>query len=135
MKQIDSNSISKLLVFTRLFSFFHFVVDVPDYCKAHPYDVLPDPFNCGQYFNCSTGATIMVRSRTSNSIGVFRMECTYPALFDSSSRQCKHFENVQCENRPEPQAPCKYRFVILVLSCFCNKYNYYIKSIFYSKLS
>lgn len=96
--------------------FLNFVVDVPDYCKAHPDDVLPDPFNCGQYFNCSIEDTIMLRSRTPNSIGVFRMECTYPALFESSSRQCKHFENVQCENRPEPQAPCKYIICLVSLN-------------------
>lgn len=101
--------------------FLNFVVDVPDYCKAHPDDVLPDPFNCGQYFNCSIEDTIMLRSRTPNSIGVFRMECTYPALFESSSRQCKHFENVQCENRPEPQAPCKYIICLVSL----NFFNYF----------
>lgn len=111
--------------------FLNFVVDVPDYCKAHPDDVLPDPFNCGQYFNCSIEDTIMLRSRTPNSIGVFRMECTYPALFESSSRQCKHFENVQCENRPEPQAPCKYIICLASL----NFFNYYknINSSLYSK--
>lgn len=101
--------------------FLNFVVDVPDYCKAHPDDVLPDPFNCGQYFNCSIEDTIMLRSRTPNSIGVFRMECTYPALFESSSRQCKHFENVECENRPEPQAPCKYIICLVSL----NFFNYF----------
>lgn len=130
-KKSDANCKFHFQTVYKMVFFLNFVVDVPDYCKAHPDDVLPDPFNCGQYFNCSIEDTIMLRSRTPNSIGVFRMECTYPALFESSSRQCKHFENVQCENRPEPQAPCKYIICLVSL----NFFNYFknINSSLYSK--
>ncbi|XP_062568375.1 uncharacterized protein LOC134230562, partial [Saccostrea cucullata] len=83
-------------------------VDVPDYCKAHLSDILPNPYNCGQYFNCSTGITSTLQSQTPRSLELFKMECSYPDLFDSSSSKCGHFEIVACRGRPEPQAPCQY---------------------------
>ena len=35
-------------------------------------------------------------------------ECTYPDLFSRVTMKCDRFEQVDCDHRPEPQAPCEY---------------------------
>ena len=99
-----------LIGFDRLYcAFMNFIVDVPDYCQAHPTDVLPDPNNCAHYFNCSDRSSSMVtRAANQNSVpGNYRKECKYPQLFGMTKKRCRNFENVTCGNRTEPQAPCK----------------------------
>ena len=79
--------------------YFAFVTDtIPEYCKAHPTAVLPKGDNCGHYYNCSVGLTRYGRNV---------MECPYPDLFSSLTRQCERFTSVECKDRPEHQAPCK----------------------------
>nr|XP_022322146.1 uncharacterized protein LOC111123822 isoform X3 [Crassostrea virginica] len=84
-------------------------VDVPDYCKANPNKIISDPYNCAQYFNCSLGMSNLLMAKKAISLELFRTECAYPSLFEIGSSQCKHFEDVVCKSRPEPQAPCQYK--------------------------
>ena len=37
-------------------------------------------------------------------------ECKYPDLFSTITSRCESFIKVNCETRPEPQAPCKYMY-------------------------
>lgn len=81
-----------------IFFLIIYTVDIPDYCQVHLDAVLPDPANCGHFFNCR-----YLTSHRSLEIS----ECQYPDLFSVTTRKCEPFTNVQCQNRYEPQAPCK----------------------------
>ena len=70
-------------------------VDIPEYCKVHPEQVLEHKDNCAMYFNCSTKKND------------FQFECKYPDLYSVGTMQCEEFTSVVCDQRPEPQAPCK----------------------------
>ncbi|XP_062607658.1 uncharacterized protein LOC134269470 [Saccostrea cucullata] len=87
-------------------------VDVPDFCAVHPLDIVPALDNCARYFNCSAvnaAPPSLIKARNlANSAVVDQMECSYPALFDVSSGDCRNFTSVTCDRRPEPQAPCEY---------------------------
>lgn len=92
------------------------LVDVPDYCAVHPADILPAPDNCAHYYNCSAinaalPPRMISRKLMSGVLDAHEMECTYPDLFDVSSRSCRNFTTVTCKSRPEPQAPCKNFFI------------------------
>ena len=54
--------------------------------------------NCAKYYNCSKGMVA----------GQYVEECPYPDLFSIGSKKCDKFENVSCQNRTEPMAPCTY---------------------------
>lgn len=82
-------------------------VDVPDYCKANPTDVLPDPDNCAHFFDCSNRTTATHRAAYIVTPQSLSQECTYPDLFDANTRQCMLFTSVNCQTRPEPMAPCE----------------------------
>lgn len=71
--------------------------EVPDFCKANPTAVIPSLTNCAEFYNCSDGNKAH--------------ECQYPDLFSKISHKCENFTGVQCNNRTEPQAPCKYEFL------------------------
>ena len=73
-----------------------FTVDAPDFCTAHQGEIIENPDNCAMYFNCSKQGSDL------------NMECTYPELFDTSTKMCIRFEQVDCQSRPEPMAPCKF---------------------------
>ena len=64
------------------------------YCRKHPTDKIPNMKNCAKYEDCSN------QQDTSS-------ECTYPDLFSTVTGKCENFTTVNCEKRPEPQAPCK----------------------------
>lgn len=82
--------------------FFYFSVDVKNYCKANPLDILPDPDNCSHYYNCTQVNLSTVTTST---------ECAYPDLFSPVTQRCEMFTSVKCMKRPEPQAPCKYYYL------------------------
>lgn len=86
-----------LIIYKHICSIIY-TVDIPDYCQVHLDAVLPDPANCGHFFNCR-----YLTSHRSLEIS----ECQYPDLFSVTTRKCEPFTNVQCQNRYEPQAPCK----------------------------
>ncbi|KAJ8316010.1 hypothetical protein KUTeg_006024 [Tegillarca granosa] len=75
------------------------IVDILDYCKAHPGDSIPDKDNCSKFYNC----TELIASNTTNV-----NECKYPNLFSRSLKQCDKFQSVKCDTRMEPQAQCEY---------------------------
>lgn len=67
-------------------------------CSA-PGDLLPHAQSCAKYFDCSsTSIRGVPRTR----------ECPYPYLFDSNTKSCRYFTEVDCKDRPEPKHPCDY---------------------------
>ncbi|KAL3884669.1 hypothetical protein ACJMK2_024787, partial [Sinanodonta woodiana] len=74
-------------------------VNILDYCKANPDEIVPATDNCAQFFNCSTRQT---------HLGNHRVECPYPDLFSTLTHSCQNFTTVHCNARPEPEAPCDY---------------------------
>ncbi|KAK3610006.1 hypothetical protein CHS0354_032352 [Potamilus streckersoni] len=55
---------------------------------------------CAKYFECikaENGSRVMKEQ-----------ECPYPMLYDVTSGKCNDYQNVKCENRPEPKNPCEY---------------------------
>ena len=74
------------------------IVDIPDYCKVHPAAMIPDPTNCAKFYNCSQNMATKTAVTS---------ECKYPDLFSRVSNKCEKFQNVSCDTRKEPQAPCK----------------------------
>lgn len=96
-------------------NFLNFVVvDIPDYCKAHPSEFLPDPDNCAKFFNCSESLSKPRTSRSTVTIGKYGYECPYPELYDTMLKMCSNFTQVRCTTRWEPMAPCKSLAIISV---------------------
>lgn len=94
------------------------LVDIPDYCKAHPTELLPDPDNCAKFFNCSESLIKPRSSRSNVAIGKFGYECPYPELYDTMLQMCSNFTKVRCTTRWEPMAPCKYfKFIFCKYVC------------------
>ncbi|WAR27200.1 hypothetical protein MAR_012904, partial [Mya arenaria] len=58
--------------------------------------VFPHPTECQAYYNCSV-------YNIPNRYEIFehRVECVYPQLFNTETKQCDHFENVKCGTRTE----------------------------------
>lgn len=86
----------------------YFSVDIVPYCHANPNDIVPKLDSCAQYYICSkvTGNVAIVE------------ECPYPDLFSRSLLQCGDFESVDCDRRPEPQAPCETQYILVgVFKC------------------
>ena len=81
----------------KTFNVHFFVEEVPDFCKANPTAVIHSVTNCAEFYNCSDGNKAH--------------ECPYPDLFSKISHKCENFTGVDCDNRTEPQAPCKYTIV------------------------
>lgn len=71
---------------------------VSSYCQQNPDNVLPNPDNCAQFYQCG---------QINHVTGSYLRECIYPKLYDATSQTCKHFTEVQCGARYEPKAPCK----------------------------
>lgn len=70
------------------------------YCQANPGSIVAHSANCAQYYNCSQKNT---------RLGGYLMECPYPQLFSMITTSCQNFTTTDCQNRFEPQAPCKYK--------------------------
>ena len=80
---------------------FCVIEDAKSYCQANPSDMLPRSSNCAKYYNCTAalyGQDVI-------------QECTYPDLFSTLSLTCQDFTTVQCNQRPEPEAPCKFEIL------------------------
>lgn len=84
----------------------HVTVDPSVACKNNPHQLLANPVDCAQYYDCS--------QKTSSMGQDYLKECKYPDLFSPVTKKCQDFQTVKCDKRPEPQAPCKYTFVIRV---------------------
>ena len=55
--------------------------------------------------------------------GNYRKECHYPDLYDDSIKQCNKFEMVNCDKKPEPQAPCKFEIYSLLPKLYISSCN------------
>ena len=101
-------------------------MDIPDYCGANPSVVLPDPDNCGRYYNCSMspGQHTRTHSLSPLKIASYHIECRYPDLFDLTTMHCADFQSVKCPNRTEPQAPCKCFNKSQILVSFLMKISF-----------
>lgn len=73
--------------------------NIDEICKQNPKAILRKNDNCAQYYNCSV---------SNSSYGGHLQECKYPDLFSTVSMGCENFKTVTCDNRTEPQAPCKF---------------------------
>jgi hypothetical protein len=51
-------------------------------------------------------------------------ECKYPDLFSRVSNKCERFQNVSCDTRKEPQAPCKFDLNIFTYCVDCCVYSW-----------
>lgn len=80
---------------------------VLDICKIHPELVLPHPFKCQQYYNCS-----MLEDRDLIDGFCYPVlhltECIYPYLFSIDTLQCENFTDVKCGSRHEEKYYCSY---------------------------
>ena len=85
-------------------------VDVLDYCKVHQAAMIPDPTNCAKFYNCSQNMATKTAVTS---------ECKYPDLFSRVSNKCERFQNVSCDTRKEPQAPCKFDLNIFTYCVDC----------------
>ncbi|KAL4228860.1 hypothetical protein ACF0H5_011900 [Mactra antiquata] len=74
-------------------------VDVAALCQANRNAIVPNPLNCAQYYDCT---------KTSKLGQLHLFECPYPQLFNDNTLVCDNFENVNCDRRQEPMAPCEY---------------------------
>ncbi|XP_062594447.1 uncharacterized protein LOC134255854 [Saccostrea cucullata] len=72
-------------------------VDTND-CAAHNVGFLPHMTSCAKYLDCSSKLRGNPRIR----------ECPYPHLFDSVTKKCRYFKEVDCGDRHEPKNPCDY---------------------------
>lgn len=72
---------------------------VDGFCRRNPESVVPSLTNCAQFYACGDRNSFT---------GTYLHECVYPRLYDVSSGTCQDFWSVDCGDRPEPQAPCKF---------------------------
>ncbi|VDI54945.1 Hypothetical predicted protein, partial [Mytilus galloprovincialis] len=70
-------------------------VHMKEFCQANPSSVMPSMTNCAQYYTCQDYMK-----------GSMLRECSYPDLFSLSTMSCQRFSLVNCQQRPQPQAPC-----------------------------
>ncbi|XP_065924132.1 uncharacterized protein [Magallana gigas] len=73
------------------------------FCRDNPTSIIPDPENCGRYYNCSDPSTVQGLNKP------YLRECTYPKLFASPAVGCQLFMMVDCAKRKKiPMSPCEY---------------------------
>ena len=96
--------------------FLLFSVDIVPYCQANKQEIVPKLDSCSQYYMCSkvVGNQAIVE------------ECSYPDLFSRTSLKCENFETVNCDIRPEPQAPCKLCVKVFKMKD-CIQFNQFTK--------
>ena len=97
-------------------TFLLFSVDIVPYCQANKQEIVPKLDSCSQYYMCSkvVGNQAIVE------------ECSYPDLFSRTSLKCVNFETVNCDIRPEPQAPCKLCVKVFKMKD-CIQFNQFTK--------
>ncbi|WAR27122.1 hypothetical protein MAR_012826 [Mya arenaria] len=67
--------------------------------------VFPHPTECQAFYNCSVRYTHGIPRFFEQHL----VECPYPQLFNTETKQCDHFENVKCGSRAEIKDGCQYR--------------------------
>ncbi|WAR27146.1 hypothetical protein MAR_012850, partial [Mya arenaria] len=66
--------------------------------------VFPHPTECQAFYNCSVRYTWIPRFFEQHLV-----ECRYPQLFNTETKQCDNFENVKCGTRTEFKDGCQYK--------------------------
>ncbi|XP_052778858.1 uncharacterized protein LOC128216338 [Mya arenaria] len=66
--------------------------------------VFHHPTECQAFYNCSVRFTPIPRFFEQHLV-----ECPYPQLFNTETKQCDHFENVKCGTRTEFKDGCQYK--------------------------
>ncbi|XP_052779411.1 uncharacterized protein LOC128216788 [Mya arenaria] len=67
--------------------------------------VFPHPTECQAFYNCSVRYTHGIPRFFEQHL----VECPYPKLFNTETKQCDYFENVKCGSRMEIKDGCQYR--------------------------
>ncbi|XP_052779092.1 uncharacterized protein LOC128216538 [Mya arenaria] len=67
--------------------------------------VFPHPTECQAFYNCSVRYTHGIPRFFEQHL----VECPYPQMFNTETKQCGHFENVKCGSRTEFKDGCQYR--------------------------
>ncbi|WAR27180.1 hypothetical protein MAR_012884 [Mya arenaria] len=67
--------------------------------------VFPHPTECQVFYNCSVRYTPEIPRFFEQHL----VECPYPQLFNTETKQCDHFENVKCGTRTEFKNGCQYK--------------------------
>ncbi|XP_059169508.1 uncharacterized protein LOC131951187 [Physella acuta] len=69
-------------------------------CKATPRQVLTKDDNCAQFYNCS---------KPRSPLGPYVDECPVGSLFNTKTKTCQPYSEVQCLGRLEPKQACDYQ--------------------------
>ncbi|XP_052781428.1 uncharacterized protein LOC128217983 [Mya arenaria] len=69
--------------------------------------VFPHPTECQAFYNCSVRYTSIPRLYEQHLV-----ECRYPQLFNTETKQCDNFENVKCGTRTEFKDGCQYKYKV-----------------------
>lgn len=100
---VEACQVSKYNPVTRQCSENFSPVNLEKFCRDNPTSIIPDPENCGRYYNCSDPASVQGLNKP------YLRECTYPKLFASPAVGCQLFMMVDCAKRKKiPMSPCEY---------------------------
>ena len=80
-------------------------------CPPHYSGLVPDHTNCATYYKCNNGFIVSGVGKCAY------VECPYPMLYSITKGACIMYTEVQCGDRYEPKAPCKYNMII---NSLCN---------------
>lgn len=75
-----------------------FLATIGSICKAMPRQVLTKDDNCAQFYNCS---------KPRSPLGPYVDECPVGSLFNTKTKACQPYSEVQCLGRFEPKQACK----------------------------
>jgi len=110
-----------------------FSVNPAPYCTMYPNALMPNPSNCGQFFDCRQPNTMF---------GNYLRECPYLQLYSDKDKTCHSFDRITCGTRFEPKAPCTCFAifgddvaVLLVLFCICRCFDCLIGEWVYSQMN
>ncbi|WAR27130.1 hypothetical protein MAR_012834 [Mya arenaria] len=68
--------------------------------------VFPHPKECQAFYNCSVRYTPQIPRFFEQHL----VECPYPQLFNTETKECDYFENVKCGSRTEFKNGCKLAY-------------------------
>ncbi|XP_052778891.1 uncharacterized protein LOC128216371 [Mya arenaria] len=74
-------------------------------CNRDGNGVFHHPTECQAFYNCSVRYTPEIPRFFEQHL----VECPYPQLFNTETKQCDHFENVKCGTRTEFKDGCQYK--------------------------
>lgn len=101
--------------------------DVVEICKIHPTLILPNPYECQQYYNCSMLEDTELTSKLCFP-SWYLTECIYPDLFSAETLKCENFTTVGCGSRHVQKWLCKFMisndsiYIIVKTDYMCIQY-------------